>query len=691
MTNIHAVKPQSALSQSLDTTPSSTEGDSRMKRTLPPKWKYNSSPEKPSKGNDEVKITKLPNIVLKKYESWRDTLSSIGAGGASPFTSLMKISIDIHEMISNNSVDPQIRNILLSIGGAIDSLTAISPQVSASRIPFKFAALVSRPGQPLNTEDLMDLLNDINALKSLAKHDSFSVNYSAPPQHAFMSGKQLTTTQTVIDQRGVAHELPLKWYKKKGAAEEREWKVPLEEYDSVPQRMFVNQGNGIYKSLDSQNHIKLDGRFYPIEFSQGIPDNAFIVSHDAGYSVPVERVIGKNDEWQVVNQRRKGKLDTAKTRIDWEHRIISSATKQYPLDIAVPDSETGLAVIDGNNYIKGVYGFYPVEYNTDIDSYVVKTNSGLDYPVKYDKENSTWKTKILITQPHRYTSNMLKKLGNTFKKPDIKKELIRRNNSSKSDSVKAGQEISIQGGRYIVESDGLVQLRAKNLSKYNKVILTMQDMQNHLVNSMNQISLPLHEQSRHVIAEHFGIAGHEVNSKLVEEIRNNITSLQSALLWLRSSNYSIMSLNDVAVGPAGSDAAYYSSINKIALHDSFFESTRMKRLHILLHESSHARIIDLKQPGLSTPDYFYVKNRTNNESYTQVATGNSKLVHYPDDEGYAFVNAMSATSLDQAWINFANDNSKKIKVLLNNPDSVAGLIMALAGLSNNISGPSRVS
>ena len=646
-----------------------TDAEIRHKRALPPREPQAAETTLPDFIPDQVKIVKLPDVVIKKYDSWRDILSSIGRGGANPFSSLMRISLDLYSLSTMESVDKETKSLLITIGTAIDGLTALIPDVNLFRIPFKFSMMISESDKTPDADELIGLLNDVNALKAYYRQDTFSVRY--PESHPGQQAAGKTASVFVTDTQGKSHTLPVRWYEDPGHSAGGTWDVYLEEYRASNKEMLVAQPGGVYKSLDERNFIKVHNHYYPVEFSAAFPETAFMIGDGNEYTIPVER---KNNEWNVINGRKKKNQAPATSGIEWEHRLLS-AVSTHDLTIAEPEPTTGIAVIENKEFIKGAYGFYPVEYSNDLSSYIVKTGDGLDYPVKFDKQSQRWRIGILAPATHRYSKGWLTRAKNLSHREEINRETMRRNEDSiPLRNKQAGGALTINSKSYTLEADGLIQLRTKNPEKFRKLKVTLSDMRKYLASATNELQGEVGASAKKTLAEHFGTTEAEVNKKLIDEVKLNIQALQSALEWIERSNYSVMTLS----GPGEYDASYYPGLNKIVLHDSFYSATRMKRLHILLHESAHARIIDVNHKGMSTPDYFYVNNRMENNNYINLArSGDTKIVHYDEDDGYLFTTKMRANDVKEAWRKFLGNKKKRIKILLSNPDSVAGLTMAL--------------
>lgn len=157
---------------------------------------------------------------------------------------------------------------------------------------------------------------------------------------------------------------------------------------------------------------------------------------------------------------KSGTLAITDRKIQWEHRLASAASA-HTLELVQPDMTTGIAAIEGEQYIRGNYGVYRIEYNNDIQSYVVKTGDGLDYPVTYNKNTFAWETKIVNFKPHRLTSSNFKRLDNHLKKSMIKQELKRRNQSNRLRyPVRAGEVTYNDGGENFMPS-----MKASNLGE----------------------------------------------------------------------------------------------------------------------------------------------------------------------------------------------------------------------------------
>lgn len=646
-----------------------TDAGIRRKRALPPRAPQAAETTVPDFIPDQVKIVKLQDVVIKKYDSWRDILSSIGRGGANPFESLMRIGLDLYSLSTMENVDKETKSLLITIGAAIDGLTALIPDVNLFRIPFKFSMMISEPDKTPGADELIGLLNDVNALKAYYRQDTFSVRH--PENHPRQQATGKTASVFVADAQGKSHTLPVRWYEDPGHSAGGTWDVYLEEYRASNKEMLVAQPGGVYKSLDGRNFIKIHNHYYPVEFAAAFPETAFMISEGNEYTIPVER---KNNEWKVINGRKKKNKAPVTSGIEWEHRLLS-VVSTHDLTIAEPEPTTGIAVIDNKEFIKGVYGFYPVEYSNDMSSYIVKTGDGLDYPVKFDKQSQRWKVRILAPATHRYSKGWLTGVKNLSHREQVNRETMRRNEDSiPLRDKQAGEALTINSKPYTLEADGLIQLRTKNPEKFRKLKVTLSDMRKYLASATSELQGKAGASAKKTLAEHFGITEAEVDKKLIDEVKVNIRALQSAVEWIERSNYSVMTLS----GPGEYDAAYYSGQNKIVLHDSFYSATRMRRLHILLHESSHARIIDVNHKGMSTPDYFYVHGRMENNNYINLAkNGNTEMVHYDEDEGYLFTTKMRASDVKEAWRKFLINKKKRIKILLSNPDSVAGLMMAL--------------
>jgi putative heme iron utilization protein len=521
---------------------------------------------------------------------------------------------------------------------------------------------------------LIGLLNDLNALKAYMKQDGFSVRYSEHRQ-----GKKGTTVP-ITDSQGRLHNLPIRWYKKAGHPAGGEWQIPLGGYKASSKEMLIDQGNDIYNSLDDRNFIKIRDEYYPVEFAKGNPDHGFIIHKNKPATIPVERMDNQSHKWRVVQGRPGKEHISSVPAIEWEHRLIS-ASENLGLDVADPDVETGIVTIDGDKYIKGNYGLYKIEYNNEIGSYIIRTGDGLDYPVEYKKEDFCWRTKIFNTPQHRYDSGKVSKMDNAIKQGGVAREITRREVSPLLGyRVNQGETIEINNVKYFFEADGFTQLKLADFNKFIRIQRTVQDVQNYLISVQHLLGEPSYSGVKETLARHFGISTDEVTQNLIDEVKRNVQALQAGLMWLRKEDYSIMTLKSVPNQVGKYDGAYYPEINKITLFEVFFTLNRSKRLHILLHELSHARILDAKQPGMSTPDYFYIKDESNTMHYAEIGRGESRRAGY-EDNGRVFIKKMKSNSLSEAWMKFSTNMKKRIKVLLANPDSVAGLIVELGNIS----------
>ncbi|MEG3130441.1 hypothetical protein SC171_21750 [Pantoea cypripedii] len=533
---------------------------------------------------------------------------------------------------------------------------------------------MSKPNATPNAEDLIGLLNDLHALKAYMKQDSYSIKYSEHHQ-----GKKGTTVP-IVDHQGNSHNLPIRWYKKASHPAGGEWQIPLGGYKASKKEMIVERGNDIYNSLDDRSFIKIRDEYYPVEFAKGNIDHAFIIHNNKPATIPIERVKDKTEKWRIVQGRPNKENIVTVPVIEWEHRL-TSAIENPGLAIVDPDVETGIITIEDEKYIKGNYGLYKIRYNNDIGSYVVRTGDGLDYPVEYIKESFCWRTKVFNTPQHRYSSGRISKMDNNIKQAILAREIRRRELSPLLGvRVRPGEEIEINNVKYFFEADGFTQLKRVDFQKFIKIQRSVQDVQNYLISVQHLLGEPSYSGAKEILARHFGISALEVKEALTNEVKTNVQALQAGLMWLRKEDYSIMTLKNNPGQVGKYDAAYYPEINKITLFEVFFTLNRWARLHILLHELSHARILDAKQPRMSTPDYFYVKDELNIMHYAEIAKGESHRAGY-EDSGRIFMKKMKASNLPQAWVKFSTNMKKRIKVLLANPDSIAGLIVELGNAS----------
>lgn len=648
---------------------------SRMVRSVPLRSMPQATTMTTPIPRDDVKKVELPRFVIKKIDSLNDALVSITKGGAHPFQSLMDIGSDIYSIISYKDVSHDTRKLLIQIGSVIDDIAALIPDVNFTRFPFKLTELMTKPDTPPTAEELTGLLNDVHALKSYFSQEVF------PTTQAKLQKGAKTGTLTVTDRNGKSHTLPVSWYKKTNRDTQLpdggEWKIPLRGYRASKKEMLIERDNGLYSSMDNHDFIKIKKDFYPVEFLKGQPDNAFIINSDEQATIPVERVAGSSTEWRVVFGMRSSKNKPDTTDIQWEHRLASAASS-HTLELAQPDMTTGIATIEGEQYIRGNYGVYKIEYNDSIKSYVVKTGDGLDYPVSYNKNTFTWETKIVNFKSHRLTSNRFKRFDNHLKESVIKQELKRRSRSDRLRyPVQAGDMIKFQRIDYIFEADGFTELRSVNYDKYVKVMRGIKGAEQEIKFALEAIAKPHNSQVRKVISEHFAISESSITPKLINEVKNNLMALQSGILWLRRSEYSIMTLNNLPGVRGRYDGSYIPEYNKIVIYDEALKEGKSGIEHMIKHELGHHSIPDLKRPFRTTTDKMYRPRDRGENIHKSISRDERSGVTY-DDGGESFMRSMKASNLDEAWETYKNDEKLRINMELYNPDSVADLTTGLA-------------
>lgn len=620
---------------------------------------------------DDVKIVKLPRYVIKKINSFNDAFASISKGGAHPFQSLITMLEDIYSLESYKEIDPNTKKTLNQIGGVIDDITALIPDVNLTRIPFKMSQMMSRSDTPPNADELTGLLNDVNALKGYIKQETFPVTHAKPQKG------EKSTTMLVTDRNGKTHSLPVSWYKKNQLPNGGEWKIPLKGYRASKKEMLIEQDNGLYSSLNNQDFIKIKKHFYPVEFVKGQPDNAFIINPNERNTLPVEREPGNSLEWRVVHGMRSSKDKPDTPNIEWEHRLASASTS-HALELAVPDVTTGIATIEGEEYIKGNYGVYKIEYNNDISSYVVKTGDGLDYPISFNKDTFSWETKIMHTKAHRYTSGKFKLLDNRLKKSMIEQELRRRDVSERLRyPVSAGEVIKLQGSEYLFEADGFTELRSVSYDKYVQLMRGIKGVEQNIKFALEAIAQPDHPQVRKVISEHFAIPESAITSKLLKEVKSNLLALQSGILWLRRGEFSIMTLNNMPGVRGRYDGCYLPEYNKVVAYDIAFQEGKEAIEHMINHELCHHSITDPKHPFRTTVDSHYRPRHRGEHVHKSLSKEERAGITY-DDGGENFMRRMKANNLGMAWETYDNDPKLRIRTELENPDSITDLTKGLA-------------
>lgn len=656
----------------------------------------NNPSSKPTKLDDIPKKSILPFQEIKKEYSLQDVANAFKSA-LTPFESLVERADEIHQNIHGEPLAPETKDKLSAAGKILDKIVELNPKVIIAKAALRL--LIDAPiNKELTEQEQEELFSDaINVASIFNIRNDIPVKHYKEPAHtnkdmiSFHADKKGSEQNTapwlfVKQHRGdQTYHLPISKSKN-----ENSWAIPLDQYRKpLPEGYKPDDINNpmVYTKPHGEQHeyVRIQGNYYLTEVDPIRNDERWIIGHPEQDTLPpilIKRFgMAESDHWSLVVQENKlaeehKKNINAFPKIMGEHRLSAVKSEIYTEQGIVEPDENGLCHINGQDYIQGDNGYYPVEsflYHGE-KKYWIRIPDRVAHVVKYDAELGCWKMDYLkLHAAGRYDHELTANEREFFSK-----KLEARQHCYPADFL-FNAKYRLKGTPLI--ADGREEIYRIAPDKLHRLHEILRDGITTLRRAKHNMASPTSE-SIGIIADYFGVSSEDVDPTLIRKIKNNIHQVENSLHWMQHEKFSTALCEKSSSAMASFDNGY----NKIIIYDNFFEQFNdWFRKVVLFHESVHRCLFT--EEGEYVKDIFYSheldmvgRQDQARDFHKRLALGDRTVFQENPTNllQKEFIKLMKVDSIDQAWVKFTTDKIARINMLLNNPDSVADLCIDLA-------------